>query len=415
MTRPLVSRLGPWIALLHAVVALGCNALWGIDELSYGPHGTSSGTASAGGAGGVGGTTATAGSGVGGAGPGGASGWLEGYGRRRPITIHSSQHDGSMADFVVAVLLANDADLAANALPAGDDIQFTARDGETPLGQELELFVSATGQLAAWVHVPLLSHTEDTVVWLYYDNPSPGPVAAPATWSSRFAGVWHLSDDLSNPPVQLRDSSMNANHGAVPWAAATPTQVAGMAGAAVAFDGVDDTVIMGDPADSSLDFGTESFSYSIWVLADESLNNYDRPFAKGAVSPPDPGYNFELGASSWVINIDDGNEELVGHFGLEGEFSGSWTHLVAVVDRQAQEARVYANGTLCETIDIASLGSLSSGSDAVLSEAGNGYAGTVDEMRVYGEALSEAWIAAEYRNLSEPDQFYSLGPEETTR
>ncbi|MEI6711229.1 MAG: DUF2341 domain-containing protein [bacterium] len=46
---------------------------------------------------------------------------------------------------------------------------FTAADG-TKLDHEIEKYVPTTGQLIAWVRVPALSASVDTVIYMYYSN-----------------------------------------------------------------------------------------------------------------------------------------------------------------------------------------------------------------------------------------------------
>src|SRR6185369_14547708 len=46
----------------------------------------------------------------------------------------------------------------------GADILFTSSDGTTKLNYEREYYASSTGQLVAWVQIPLLSATADTII-----------------------------------------------------------------------------------------------------------------------------------------------------------------------------------------------------------------------------------------------------------
>jgi Domain of unknown function (DUF2341) len=76
----------------------------------------------------------------------------------------------------------------------GNDVIFTASDGITPLNYEIETYSSSTGQLTAWVNVPSLSSTSDTIIYQYFGNANAPPtVSGSATWDQHFMGVWHLS------------------------------------------------------------------------------------------------------------------------------------------------------------------------------------------------------------------------------
>jgi len=386
-----------------ALLLGGCNAIFGFHEGS--PLEPSQTTA--GGQGGVGG---------GGAGPAGGDGgaaapWLAGYGWRKQVTIHADVIDESLANFVVGVIVDADAELAARAMEDGADIGFTSDDGTTMLASEIELFEPDSGRLAAWVHVPLLSDAEDTVLWLYYGNPSRPPSTAGDTWGELFHGVWHLSPDESgSPTLTSEDSSSYGNDGSSDGVNVMPSQVPGVAGTAYSF-GANDWVNFGHPSNGSLDFGLGSFSYSLWVLASGSTTAIQHPWAKGAVFVPEAGYSVEIRSAGWRIVLDDGASEKTANFGPAAEFDGAWTYLTAVVDRSLQEARVYANGEHRYTVDIAALSWLSTASAAQLG-APEPYVGLIDEVRVYGIALTDAWIAAEYANLDSPAQFFTLGAEQ---
>ena len=77
-----------------------------------------------------------------------------------------------MTNFPMLFSVPNDANLAALAQSSGNDILFTASDGVTKLNHEIESYNSATGKLIAWVQVPTLSPTADTVIYVYYGNAS---------------------------------------------------------------------------------------------------------------------------------------------------------------------------------------------------------------------------------------------------
>jgi len=50
----------------------------------------------------------------------------------------------------------------------GYDIGFYSDSGlTTKLDWEVEKYVSTTGEIVAWVRIPTLSHTSDTVIYIY--------------------------------------------------------------------------------------------------------------------------------------------------------------------------------------------------------------------------------------------------------
>ncbi|MCK5641932.1 MAG: DUF2341 domain-containing protein, partial [Gammaproteobacteria bacterium] len=91
-----------------------------------------------------------------------------------------------------------DEDLHSKVQSDGDDIAFS--DGVSWLDHELELFDksynSSHAQLVAWVSIPRLSTSENTVVRMYYGNSTMGSQENPeGVWNSNYNAVWHLSED----------------------------------------------------------------------------------------------------------------------------------------------------------------------------------------------------------------------------
>jgi hypothetical protein len=335
-----------------------------------------------------------------------ADGSVTGTLRSKPITIGAH---GDLAQFPVGVLLAADADLARSARPDGFDIRFSAEDGAS-LAHEIELYDGATGALAAWVRVPLLSATRTTTIYMLYGEPeSDNSSDAAATWPAPWAGVWHFTHDGTGI---MRDSSRFAHHG-LASGTGVPASALGRAGRAAVFDGVDDTVSLGDPADEHLDFGTQSFSFSMWVRVTASVGTFDMPFYKGGSNPQLTGYDIELGALSWGASICCHSTGNVFHsFGDEPAYLGRWAHFAVVVDQSVDEIRYYSDGVRVVTETMTSLTSTSTDVDAVFSQPGYMFRGELDEARIVGAALPETWVIAEYANLRDPSSFLQLGAEE---
>jgi hypothetical protein len=80
----------------------------------------------------------------------------------------------------------------------GGDIVFTSSDGTTKLSHEIEKYDPTTGQLIAWVSVPILSASVNTIIYIYYGNASCADQwSISGTWDTNFKGVWHLKEDPS--------------------------------------------------------------------------------------------------------------------------------------------------------------------------------------------------------------------------
>ena len=156
----------------------------------------------------------------------GQAGPSAGYRYRRAITIdHTQVAYMDLTDFPV-LISGSYSDLATVANGGkvfsgnGYDIVFTDASGTQVLTWETESYNPATGDVNFWVRVPSLSHTADTVIYLYYGNPAVTTFqggAAGSAWDGDYLAVLHLSDNAASTTV--RDST--ANQGA--WHNTTAT------------------------------------------------------------------------------------------------------------------------------------------------------------------------------------------------
>lgn len=330
--------------------------------------------------------------------------WLSGFSHRKPLTIASPQPQ-SLPDFVVAVILPADADLAARARDDGRDLAITAADGTTVSSFEIEQFDGATGALVAWVNVPTFDGNE--TLYLYYGGGTEDRMNAELTWpASVFTGVWHLSDATTI----LAADSTTADHDLTSTGAEIPADTSGNTARARAFDG--DRLAVADPADGSLDKGTSSFSYSAWAYVETSLGDYDMVLYKGGSQGGDPGYDLELGRTTWRAFLASATQDRSVTFGNEVDLLNRWVHLVAVVDRSAQRLRTYTNGAFVAEVDITAVVDVDNARGLNVGYPTYPFRGKIDEVRIYAQALSPAWIATEYANLSAPASFVMAGSEE---
>jgi hypothetical protein len=165
---------------------------------------------------------------------------------------------------------------------------------------------------------------------------------------------------------------------------------------AAGFDGGDDRVNMGDPADGSLDFGTGDFTVEAWAKA---IANDERAIvSKRAVG----------GTAYWQITVtDDGSQ--IGRIRVsisDGTTTstvygptirvddGNWHHVAVVFDRDVG-ITIYVDGT-AKTTAVVVAGDVSNTGDFLVGKV-TGYPnfkGAIDEVAVYPAALSAAGVAA---------------------
>ena len=219
------------------------------------------------------------------------------------------------------------------------------------------------------------------------------PLNLYADLSNGLVGYWSFDDGTAT------DNSGNGNNGAIYGA----TLVAGVSGQALSFDGENDNVAV--PDSSSLHFGTNSFSFSMWLSASTFQGN-NRPLEgirvidKGASYPqtwwviditPAGRIQMEMGDSSGVVAASNSNDALTRH---------SWYHIVIVVDREDFEVAYYINalfsgtGNLPDTftgnLDVAGV------TVDIGSARHNDFNGMLDEIRIYNRALNTSEIQMLY-------------------
>ena len=80
------------------------------------------------------------------------------------------------------------------------------------LNHELERWDGSTGTVVAWVKVPVLSSTTDTVIYMWYGNSwvTTSQENKTGVWDANYKGVWHLKDATG---ANVADSTSNGNTG----------------------------------------------------------------------------------------------------------------------------------------------------------------------------------------------------------
>ena len=131
---------------------------------------------------------------------------------RQSITISNEMVNGTdQSDFPVLIAITNANAVFSRALADGSDIVFTRSDRITKLSHEIEKYDAGAEELWAWVKIPTLSASEDTVIHMYYDSPSaPDQQETTNVWDSSVYGmVQHLSETSGDH----YDSTANDNDG----------------------------------------------------------------------------------------------------------------------------------------------------------------------------------------------------------
>ncbi len=319
---------------------------------------------------------------------------------RMPLTIDHAKVPGDVTNFPVLVSITS-ADLT-KAATTGNGLVFTAGDGTTKLNHEIELFSVGTGELRAWVKVPAISSSVDTVIYLYYGYNSPNNEQnVSGVWSNGFKMVQHF-----DAPAMLTDASGNGTNGTeAGGVTATPAQI----GNGLHMDGVDDRVVIADNA--ALNF-TNVLTASLWFKTDVTpdLSNGSE---NGILGKPNDfwtdsfGFYFDLtGKLRFFVN------NYTTFAPAATVAATNWMYIVGVYD--GSRVRLYVNGVEKNSVALTQAIGVNNKNLNIGRLSTNQYNtdGTFDEVRIANAARSADWIAAEYANQTAPTTFIKKGVEE---
>ena len=331
--------------------------------------------------------------------------------RQKQITIIGSRVQapavpGFLADFPVLFSVV-DPEIAALASMDGSDIYFVGADGLVRLEYEIEKWVKDTGELVAWVKIPMLLPVVDTVFYVRYGAPELAQPANPrATWSSDFGAVWHLSQDPGPGTAGAIEDSTTGNDGTAHSSMQSSDLVDGQIGDAIDFDGMDDEITFVNSI-----FSDTPHTISAWVNQRETDNddaivvlgtgaaNRARWFY-GARAGGNVAYGYYSNDHVSGVNIEDEGWKLL-HWTYDGNLSRLY------VDG-AQQGSAVTSGSGVNTQGTA--GRIGNVSSTAFGQNVN-LDGQVDEVRIATITRPAEWIATEFNNQSSPSTFYTVGPE----
>ena len=341
---------------------------------------------------------------------------------QRTLTIDHTKVPSTQSNFTVLVSLTDPAlKTVANgghvANANGYDIGFYADSGgTTKLKWEVEKYDGTTGNLIAWVKIPSVSSSTDTVFYLMYGDSSINTDQSdpPNTWDSNFKGVWHMADSAAN--TTIKESTITGANGTNNATTSSKTAT-GEIGKALSYNGSTD----GSFAAINLS-ATNIATLSFWMKWTTNANDDDLAFEYT------PNYNSNAGGfiADWNSSSYGGGKFEAGMG--KGNFTywtdlftrpstGTW-HLVHLVfNRSGPTNKVYVDGSLqtltTGTRSASSMGNFSNSSLYFMSRAASALnaAGTLDEVRVSTIERSASWTATEYNNQNSPGTFITVGSE----
>jgi hypothetical protein len=281
-------------------------------------------------------------------------------------------------------------------------LAFTKADGKTRLYAEVVGWNESAKTCEIWVSRDgwTISSSADTEFYVYYDKELTDSVfigvtgsdAGEKVWDDNFKLVCHMDDNPDTSSVM--DSTSNDNDGTKSDGAGIPAETTGKIGKGQDFVGVNADITQG--ASPTLDFPTGDFSLECWVY--DTISGHHIFVMRGAWLN---GYVFAATNETTIyMELNDGAERKVSW--NVASILNAWKHLVVTVDRTANLAELFINNVSQGTKDI-------SGTAGSITSAGNNWIGAyqgwafdiedeMDEVRIYDDNYSDAWVGASYEN-----------------
>ena len=272
---------------------------------------------------------------------------------------------------------------------------------------EQESFNPTTGAVIYWIGVPTISHTQDTVIYMWYGNSSISASTANAAgvWSNDYAAVYHFSNGTTLNLSNSESSATNTltNSGA--------TATSGWTDGGISFNGSQYALTT---TSSNLPSGTAARTLSFWYKMSSSASNQAMG---GWGDNGGSGHRWDALWSGNSIGIENDGSFV----GAAQPYDTNWHHFAATssngnsylgntkiyIDGVSQTVTANGNDSISTSGYSIALGTIPGASNI------DNYQGSLDEVRISPVALSSDWIATEYNNQSSPSTFSTLEAEST--
>ncbi|MHC4638572.1 MAG: DUF2341 domain-containing protein, partial [Planctomycetota bacterium] len=322
---------------------------------------------------------------------------------RKQIIIDHSMTDVDLTDYVMLIDI-TDADLASKAQPDGNDILFTDIYGNK-LSHEIEKYqIASPANLIAWVNVPFISSSSDTILYMYYGNPSAPDQQDPLNvWDDDYVMVQHLNETTGTH----YDSTAYANH-------AYPNDVnqaaVGIFDGGDYFDGIDDNVYA--PTSPSLDT-TGSITVEAWVSSENVPDDNRRIVAKDRTGVPGKYLLWGDGSGNLCFQVASSTSWFKAVGSALGS-SGEWMYIVGIYDADEKRVKLYRDGVL--EADVAGPASLNANTENVSIGASHdndhNWHGAIDEVRISKVARDISRLKTSHNNYNNPQIYMTVSNEQ---
>jgi hypothetical protein len=330
-----------------------------------------------------------------------------GYSYERNITIDYTKVAGgkNLNSFPLLINLTGQTFLKT--IPAGQvvntngyDIIFTDANYNM-LDHQIEYYNGTNGDLIAWVRIPVLSYSANTVIKILYGNPQvTTDPSVTSVWDSHYKGVWHLDNGSLNDFTSNNKSGTTYN---------SPTYQAGKIYNSIGLNGTNQYAeVLNDPA---INFAG-NITVSAWV--NMGAGSRDQKIASNQNNSTG-GYKFGIYTNNKVefeirnaANTPSLNRDEPGGTTLT---TATWYYLAGISSDVLDSIKTFVNGT--PERPFKKIGTLGPASNTLTIskepfESNYYFNGKFDELRISDEVRSNGWMKTEFNNQSSPSTFYTV-------
>ena len=341
--------------------------------------------------------------------------FLPGFGFRVRITIPHTKVVANEVNCPIYIKLRQNNFDFTKARNDGLDVCFTQDDGQTLLDFERDRHDGVNLKGDYMVKIPNIASSVDNKFFMYYGNPTANDVSNPtAVWDTNFMGRWSLKEDPAGLAPQMKDSTINANHGTIHGAMTSMQSIEGKIGKALDFDGGDDHITI---TRNSILNNVFRGSYTISLF----IKNADTAVRRlwGFLDGPDSGVHTVLlnfpnaGELSFFSGSQHSNNSLIfltsnlnnGVF-RKLDFVRGGNILKGYIDGVYDSSRARIGGAVPHILNLF-IGKTGNWGDGTQQ-----FKGIIDEVSISNIARSDSWIDLQYK--SQNNTLLIFGPEEST-
>ena len=219
----------------------------------------------------------------------------------------------------------------------GYDITFYSdAQHSSPLFWEMDTYDGVNGKVWAWVKLPAVSHTANTVFYVFYGDPTITTFQSTSTsaWDTTFKAVYHFGNGST---VSGRDSTINANDAT---AVNSPAAITGKISGAVSLESASSQYLTAGSA--NFPTSTTSLTFSAWVYMPATISSLSMIYF----------YGTEAFGKSLYPNIGScgSNEFGMGYYGAStlsctaALSTGAWHFIAGTYNGAAAIFQSYVDG-----------------------------------------------------------------------